>query len=136
MAATIDIRDPNTGETQTVPAADEKVYLSSGFELDTPEARAARAEAEELLSAAKKANTVATVAERLTTKTGGASGRSIALRTVYVPTLADPVAAARWYWQEARADMTDCLLRLAERDVRLGKREIPGFTITATKVPV
>ena len=84
-----------------------------------------------MLSAAKKANTVATVAERLTAKAGGASGRSIALRTVYVPTLADPVLAARHFWAVAREDMTDCLMRLAERDVRLGKREIPGFTITA-----
>lgn len=45
-AKTIDIVDPNTGEGQTVPAADAKAYLTSGFELDTPEGKAQRAEDE------------------------------------------------------------------------------------------
>lgn len=97
---------------------------------------AERAAAEELLIAAKKAETVANVASRQTAKAGGTFGRSIALRTTYVPTLTDSVAAARHYWTVARKDIEDCLVSLAERDVRLGRREIPGFEIVETKVTV
>ena len=97
---------------------------------------AARAAAEELLTASKRSDTAANVAERQTAKAGGSFGRSAALRTVYVPTITDPVIAARHYWKVSQQDVLDCLLGLANRDVRNGQREIPGFEINATKVAV
>lgn len=97
---------------------------------------AERAAAEELLTASKRADTAANLAERQTAKAGGAFGRSAALRTVYTTTIADEIAAARQAWTEARPEMLEFLIGWAERQVRLGRREIPGFTITETKVAV
>lgn len=97
---------------------------------------AGRAAAEELLSAAKKADAAANVAEKQTAKAGGAFGRSAALRTVYVPTITDPVVAVRHYWIVAREKMLTFVSGMIERDIRLGKRKIPGVEITETKVAV
>ena len=60
-------------------------------------------------------------------------GRAVGLRTDWVPTLTDGPAAARHYWQTQRPDMEAFLLTLAEREVRLGRHAIPGFTVTAVK---
>lgn len=90
---------------------------------------AAREEAERLLKEANKADKAAGRAERDTARTGGGMGRAVSLRTRYVPVLADPVLAARHYWQERRADMEALLMQLASEDVRAGKRDIPGFEI-------
>lgn len=95
---------------------------------------AERAAAEELLAAAKKADAAANKAERQTATAGGNFGRAIGLRTTYAVEISDPPAAARHYWKEARDDMMAFLVTLAERDVRMGTRTIPGFTITETKV--
>lgn len=90
---------------------------------------AERAKAEALVTAVKKANTVANKAERQTATAGGAHGRAMGLRTVLVTRMTDKSAAAKHYWASAREEMTDFLQGLAERDVRAGKREIPGFTV-------
>lgn len=95
---------------------------------------AERAAAEELLGAAKKAETVANKAERVTATAGGGFGRAIGLRTVHEVTISDPVEAARFVWSEAREEMLEFLRAWAERQVRLGRRGLPGFAITATKV--
>lgn len=94
---------------------------------------AERAAAEELLAASKRADTAANVASRQTAKAGGAFGRAAALRTAHVPTLTDPVIAIRHYWKETHAEVLAFLIGLAERDVRNGKRTIPGFVINEEK---
>lgn len=97
---------------------------------------AERAAAEELLAAAKKADAAANTAERQTAKAGGAFGRSASLRTVWTAAITDEVVAARTVWAQARPEMIEFILGWAERQVRLGRRELPGFEITETKVAV
>lgn len=94
---------------------------------------AERAAAEELLAAAKKADAAANKVERQTA-TAGTFGRAIGLRTTHTVEIDDPVTAARHVWEVAREEMLLFLTGWAERKVRLGKRSIPGFTITETKV--
>lgn len=91
---------------------------------------AGRAAAEALVTAAKKATTVANKAERQTATAGGAMGRATGLRTVYVPVLADPAAALAHYAAHAEQETHAFLQGLAERDVRAGRRDIPGFMIS------
>lgn len=81
-----------------------------------------REKAEEALTIAKEADKFASRTEKKATTGNG-------LRTTYRAEMRDGVAAARHYWTYARTDMQDFLLSLAERDVRAGKREIPGFNI-------
>jgi len=97
---------------------------------------AARAEAEALLSAAKKAETIANVTERQTAKAGGIFGRSASLRTTFVPSITDPVLVMRHYWINAREEMLTFVTGLVERDIRLGRRDIPGVEVTETRIAV
>lgn len=91
------------------------------------------AAAEALVKAAKKADAIANKAERTTATAGGAMGRATGLRTTYTPVMTDPVLAARHYWAAERQEMLDTLQRLADADVRGGKRTIPGFDVTEFK---
>jgi len=95
---------------------------------------AERAAAEELLGAAKKAETVANKAERVTATAGGVFGRAIGLRTVHKVRIDDEVAAVRHVWMVAREEMLAFVTEWAERQVRLGVRNIKGFEVTETKV--
>lgn len=96
----------------------------------------ARAEAEELITAAKKLETKANVAEKQTAGAGGSFGRKIALRSVWVATMTDMKEAGRFYWQDRPVEMQFFFQGLADADVRAGKRAIPGFSIAETKVAV
>lgn len=95
---------------------------------------AERARAEELLSEAKKADRTANAAERVTATAGGSFGKSIALRTVYTVTVTNEVAAARHVWMSARPEMLEFLTGWAERQVRLGLRDLPGFTVSKSSI--
>lgn len=97
---------------------------------------AEREAAEALLHQAKKADTAANVAARQTATAGGAFGRAAGLRATWVVTIDDPVEAARTCWGEAREEMLGFMREWAERQVRLGRRAIPGFTITEQKAAV
>lgn len=90
---------------------------------------AKRAAAEELVKAAKKAETLANRSDKAAT-TG------LGLRTVWKTELTDANAAARHYWVARRLHMEAFLLDLAKSDVSTGSREIPGFTITSEKVAI
>lgn len=92
---------------------------------------AARAEAEAKLKDAKKAETVASKAERTTATAGGFAGKAAGLRTTYRPVFAKDgeVEALRWAWKTYPEEMKGCALVLAAKEVAMGKREIPGFTI-------
>lgn len=97
---------------------------------------AEREAAEALLRQAKKAETTANVAGRQTATAGGAFGRAAGLRTSWTVTITDPIDAARWVWKEDREAMLAFLSEWAERQVRLGRRTIPGFAIVEQKVAV
>ncbi|WP_188260828.1 hypothetical protein [Azospirillum tabaci] len=88
------------------------------------------AAAEALLKEAQKAERAATKAENDGAKAGnGQFGRAVSLRTIHAPVMTDPRAAVLHYWAANRDEMTAILQGFAERDVRAGKRDIPGFEI-------
>lgn len=94
---------------------------------------AARAEAEALVAAAKKADTAANVAARKTATAGGAFGRSAALRTVYRAEITDVTAFARYLWSNDHDEMLAYLNVRAKQLVDAGQRAIPGVTVHEDK---
>lgn len=89
-----------------------------------------REHAEQLLKDAKRAEAVATKAEKARPQAAGGA-RAATLRTYYHPTLADAGEALRHYVKARPDDLKAALLRLAEIDVQNGARAIPGFDIVA-----
>ena len=87
---------------------------------------AAREEAEDLLADAKAAEKQAKRADKAATTGTG-------LRTYWYSELADLDAAVRHYWSRDREAFEQLVKDLAARDVRSGKREIPGFRIIEEK---
>ncbi len=88
-----------------------------------------REHAEALLQDAKSADKAANRAAHDTAKASGGTGKAVSLRSTWHPVLKDPTVAARHYWQVDRAAMEEFLTGLAGKDVRAGKREIPGFEV-------
>jgi soluble cytochrome b562 len=97
---------------------------------------ASHAKAEDLVAVAKKAEKVAAKAEAAKPQAGGTFGRSIALKTVFMPMMTDPAKAVQWAWSEHSGDMITYVQSLAEADVRLGKRDIDGFEIVSEQQAV
>lgn len=98
---------------------------------------AERDAAEQLLNDAKVADRIATKAEKNTAVAGtGEMGRAVSLRTTYAAHLTNPAAALAHYKREAPDDLKQFLITLADRDVRAGKREIPGFDVRQEKKAV
>lgn len=64
--------------------------------------------------------------------TGGT--RAMGLRTVWKAALTDPHAAAAHYWRTNPEAFNAVLQKLADDDVRAGKRTIPGFDVTEARV--
>ena len=81
-------------------------------------------QADQMAESAKQANKVAKAAEK-------AASTGLGLRTTYRAELTDPKAAIAHYWAARREDFIALVTDLAAKDVRAGKREIPGFTIHA-----
>jgi hypothetical protein len=97
---------------------------------------AARAEAEALVNGAKKAERIASKAEKSTATAGNGIGRAVGLKSVWTATLTNDVEALRHYWRTRPDDMRSHVQAMADADIRAGKREIPGFEITEQKVAV
>lgn len=94
---------------------------------------AAREEAERRIEEAKAAEAAAKRMEKDKAKaTGGA--RAVTLRTVYHGRISDPAAVARHYWHADRAALEEFLTGLVNRDVRAGRRDIPGVDIFKEEV--
>jgi hypothetical protein len=93
---------------------------------------AARDRAEALLKDAGRAERAALKLEnaRSETKVGG---RAVSLRSVWTPTLSDPIEALRHYRAKEPEALKVWLLDQALADVRAGCRTIPGFTIEESK---
>jgi hypothetical protein len=86
----------------------------------------AREEAEALLAEAK-------TAEKSASKTARQANEGLGLRTTYEPVLKDINAAVRHYWKMNPDAFRDLVCDLAAKDVRAGKRDIPGFTVETIK---
>lgn len=87
-----------------------------------------REQAEALVADAKAAEAAANAIGRDKAHAKG-DGRAIGLRKTYRPILADRKAALRHYAASRPDDLVAFLCRLAEQDVRDGKRQIPGFDV-------
>ncbi len=88
-----------------------------------------RAAAEVLVKAAKRAESAAIKSARETATAGGFGGRAVGLRRTVKPKIVDEIAALRWAWKAYPENMLCTVLILAEKEIRAGKREIPGFDI-------
>lgn len=96
---------------------------------------AAREKAEEMIQAAKKAEAAANRAEKDKAHAKGGA-RAVTLRKTWKPVLKDAREAARHYWQTRQPELEAFFLSLAEKDVRAGQQDIPGFEIIEEKVAV
>ena len=98
-----------------------------------PDNLAAQEQAEDLARAAHDAEKAAKAAAQDKAHATGGS-RAMGLRTRWTATLTDPQAAARHYWTVNPGAFTALLQKLADDDVRAGKRTVPGFIIEETRV--
>lgn len=95
----------------------------------------AKEAAEALITQAKQAEAAARRAENDRAHvTGGA--RATTLRTVWRADMVDPHLAAAHYWRTNPTAFNAVLQKLAEDDVRSGKRTIPGFDVVEDRVVV
>lgn len=85
-----------------------------------------------LKAARQEAASIAKEADRADRKRAQARGgeRAVGLRSVWTPSLTDPVAALRHYRERRPEELKEWLLEQAEKDVRAGARSIPGFEIS------
>jgi hypothetical protein len=93
----------------------------------------AREQAEQLVSDAKDLERDANRLAKAKPQAHG-EGRAVGLRTVYRPVMTSYVDAARWAYAEHKEAFTAFIQDLAEKQVRIGKREIPGFDVKEEKV--
>lgn len=111
--------------------AEEKARIAAEAVRQAPlDDLTAREAAEELERAAKEAEKAANKASKDGARVAGGA-RATTLRTYYHPELVTPSDALRHYVQTRPDDVKAFLLRLAEVDVREGKRTIPGFNVVA-----
>lgn len=94
---------------------------------------AAREAAEAMLRDAQAADAVATKAENDKAHAKGGT-RAMGLRSVWRAEMTDGRAAAGHYWTTRRPEVDAFFQGLADADVRAGKRTIPGFLISETRV--
>lgn len=80
-----------------------------------------------------QAEDAAKAAERVAKKAEKAASAGLGLRTTYRAELTDPKAAVAHYWSVRRDEFIALVEDLAAKDVRSGKREIPGFIIHEEK---
>ena len=110
-------------------AAQEAIRTSDRTNLAEVEA------AEAILVQAKRIDAAASAWEK-TTASAGIERYRVSLRGTPVPVLKDAGAALAHYRTTAPFDVLDWLQRMAEKDIRSGKRDIPGFTVAIDKRPV
>lgn len=94
---------------------------------------AAREEAEALVADAEAARKVADAAAKDKAHATGGS-RAMGLRSVWKAKLTDPQVAAGFFWKRDATAFNAFLQKLADEEVRAGKRSIPGFEITEERV--
>jgi hypothetical protein len=125
------LEDEKRAEAQAAQQAAQAAQAAAAEAMAAaaPTDLAARETAESLVTDAKRATTKANVAARARAQAAGGS-RSTTLRTYWTAKIADGVTVARHYWADNRPACEAFFLSLAEADVRAGKRQIPGVTVT------
>lgn len=93
----------------------------------------AREEAEALIADAEAAQKVAKAAAGDKAHASGGS-RAMGLRSVWKAELKDAQIAAGFFWKRDPSVFNAFLQKLADEDVRSGKRSIPGFDVTEERV--
>jgi hypothetical protein len=93
----------------------------------------AREQAEALIAAAEVMQGVAKAAAGDKAHATGGS-RAMGLRSVWKAELKDAQIAAGFFWKRDPSVFNAFLQKLADEDVRAGKRSIPGFDVTETRV--
>jgi hypothetical protein len=93
----------------------------------------AREEAEALIADAEAAQKVAKAAAGDKAHASGGS-RAMGLRSVWKAELKDAQIAAGFFWKRDPSVFNAFLQKLADEDVRAGKRSIPGFDVTEARV--
>jgi hypothetical protein len=94
---------------------------------------AQREEAERLVQEAKAADTAAHKAENAKAHAKG-EGRATGLRTVPRAVMVSRKEAAAWVWVDHNEELMTFIQELADKEVRSGKRQIPGFDVVLEKV--
>lgn len=92
-----------------------------------------REEAERLVQEAKKAEAAAKSAESEKAHAKG-DGRATGLRTVWRAVMVTPKEAAAWVWLDHNDELMAFIQNLADKQVRSGSRQIPGFEVIEEKV--
>jgi hypothetical protein len=92
-----------------------------------------REAAERLVNEAKAAETAAHKAENAKAHAKG-DGRATGLRTVPRAVLDDKKIAASWVWVSHNDELMEFIQALADKTLRSGNRNIPGFVIVDEKV--
>lgn len=114
--------------------ADEKARIAQeALRASQVDDLAKREAAEALIREAQKAEAKAVFAEGDKAHAKGGT-RAMGLRSVWRAEMVDGRAAAGHYWRERRAEVDAFFQGLADADVRAGKRDIPGFLISETRV--
>jgi hypothetical protein len=93
----------------------------------------AREEAEALIADAEAAAKLAKAAAGDKAHATGGS-RAMGLRSVWKAELKDAQIAAGFFWKRDPSVFNAFLQKLADEDVRAGKRSIPGFDVTEARV--
>jgi hypothetical protein len=93
----------------------------------------AREEAEALIADAEAAQKAADAAAKDKAHATGGS-RAMGLRSVWKAELKDAQIAAGCFWKRDPSVFNAFLQKLADEDVRAGKRSIPGFDVTEARV--
>lgn len=92
-----------------------------------------RERAESLNRKAQEAEKSAKRAEKQTTTAAGGVGRAVHLRTRHVAEVVDMAEFARWAWVHCREDLEAWFTAEAQRQVDLGRRDIPGVEVREQK---
>jgi hypothetical protein len=115
-------------------AADEAARKArEALQSAAPDNLAAQEQAEDVAKEAEAAQKAAKAAAQDKAHATGGS-RAMGLRTRWTATLTDPQAAARHFWTVNPGAFTALLQKLADDDVRAGKRAVPGFAVTEERV--
>ena len=85
--------------------------------------------AEDIFADARATERQASALERNRAAAGGGEYRRAILRDNWTAEIEDANALLRHYWQTRRADLEAFALKMAQEDVRAGKRQIPGVRV-------
>lgn len=93
----------------------------------------AREKADEAIKAAEQAQKEASRAEKAKANAKGGSGKAMGLRTDYIAVVDNYTDAGRYLWARHRDEFHALIDKLAQAEVKQGRRDIPGVTVNEIK---